>query len=133
MQGNKMKDIKVPKLNKFAKLCYTEAEDRGFHSTGRIADPKSPAIVPMVANLFSEVAELYEAWREGRLDKPCDKAEAMEKAGLPVLTCAEEECADIFVRLLDDTETLGIDLERAVKIKMEYNRTRSYRHGNKLA
>lgn len=128
-----MKEIKVPKLNNFAKLCYTEAEDRGFHSTGKITDPKSKEVIAFVANLHGEVSELYEAWREGRLNEPCDKAEGMKEAGLEVLTCGSEEICDIIIRALDTAETLGIDVEKDIKIKLEYNRTRAYRHGNKLA
>ena len=128
-----MKEIKVPKLNKFAKLCYAEAEDRGFHSGGKIIDPTSKEIIAHVANLHSEISELYESYRLNKLNEPCDKAEAMEKVGLPTLTCLEEETSDILIRVCDLAGTLNIDLEYAVKAKLEYNRTRAYRHGNKLA
>lgn len=127
------KEIKLPGFNDFAKLCYQEAEDRGFHSAGKITDLKSPTIVPFVANLHGEVSEFYEAWRAGKLDQPCDKAGKMQEAGLVPLTCGSEECADIIIRAFDTAESLNIDIEEAIKNKLLFNRLRSYRHGNKLA
>ena len=49
------------------------------------------------------------------------------------LTCAEEELADVLIRVLDTSAVLKIDVERAVRIKMLYNRSRSTRHGGKIA
>lgn len=41
------------------------------------------------------------------------------------------ELADVFVRLLDTCAHLGIDLELEFNKKMDYNDTRSARHGGK--
>lgn len=43
------------------------------------------------------------------------------------------ELADTVIRIFDTAEVLGIDLERAIREKMDYNRTRPTRHGGKLA
>lgn len=43
------------------------------------------------------------------------------------------ELADLAIRLLDYCEAVGIDLEKMIEIKMKYNETRPYRHGNKTA
>lgn len=40
-----------------------------------------------------------------------------------------EEIADTFIRLLDITGTLEIDIEKAIQKKMEINKTRPYKHG----
>lgn len=42
-----------------------------------------------------------------------------------------EEIADTFIRLLDICGSLGLDIEREIRQKMEVNRGRSYRHGKK--
>lgn len=126
--------IKVPKFNKFAKFCYKEAQDRGFHESGPIAPPyHDDKVQSFTANLHEEISEFHSAWRNKRLDQPCDKAEKMAQHGLPVLSCAEEELADIIIRALDTAATLGIDIERAVEGKMLYNRTRSHRNGGRLS
>lgn len=48
--------------------------------------------------------------------KPC---------GIPI------ELADVVIRIFDFCGRHGIDLESAIKLKMEYNSTRPYRHGGK--
>jgi NTP pyrophosphatase (non-canonical NTP hydrolase) len=82
-------------------------------------------------NLHDEVSELHEAWRNNRLREPCDKAEGMIAAGLTVLTCIEEEFADVIIRVLDYCAFLGIDIQSAVAIKHMFNETRPARHGEK--
>jgi NTP pyrophosphatase (non-canonical NTP hydrolase) len=99
---------------------------------------KEVPVGDMIANLHGEVSELWEAYREGRLDKPCDKAEKMAAMQLRPLTCAEEELADILIRCLDTAKDLNIDIADAVAIKDSYNQNRPYRngsdkHGPKLA
>ena len=41
------------------------------------------------------------------------------------------ELADCIIRILDYCGYAGIDIEEAVRIKHEFNKTRPYRHGNK--
>jgi hypothetical protein len=43
------------------------------------------------------------------------------------------EMADIIIRVLDACAAYGIDIEEAMRIKMAYNETRPYRHGEKNA
>ena len=43
------------------------------------------------------------------------------------------ELADAIIRIFDLAEFLGINMEDLVQLKHQYNRTRSYRHGGKLA
>lgn len=109
-------------LNEWAKACYDNAKAHGFHDVNN-----TPA--SLCANLHGEVSELWEAFRKGTLNSPCDKASKMSEP----LTCAEEELADIIIRALDNAAQWGIDIERAVRIKHEYNVTRPYLHGGKLA
>ena len=42
------------------------------------------------------------------------------------------ELADCIIRILDYCEYAGIDIEKAISLKHEYNKTRPYRHGGKI-
>jgi NTP pyrophosphatase (non-canonical NTP hydrolase) len=42
------------------------------------------------------------------------------------------EMADVIIRILDWAELVGVDMEEVVSEKVEYNATRSYKHGGKL-
>jgi len=113
-------------LNELAIDLYQVASDKGFHS----GEPKLP---DFLMNLHAEISELWEAHRESKLNSPCNKAEGMIKTSGEALTCLEEELADILIRTLDTSKSFGVDIDRAVRIKTEYNKTRSFRHGGKIA
>jgi len=76
-----------------------------------------------VALLHSEVSEMLEAFRE------MDMVDTLEPSGKPI--GVGSEAADILIRLLDTCYRYGIDLEKQFHIKMNYNKTRGYRHGGK--
>lgn len=42
------------------------------------------------------------------------------------------ELADVVIRIMDYCEAKHMNLEDAIVAKNEYNKTRSYRHGNKI-
>lgn len=86
-----------------------------------------------IANLHAETSELWEAYRENKLYQPCDKAKTMQEKLGESLNCMEEELADIVIRALDTAHTYQIDMDRAIRVKSGYNKTREFRHGNKLA
>lgn len=118
-----MKDEHVQALSEVAAEMYQNAKDHGFHDGDvRGAEP----IGNWCANLHAEVSELWEAHRNHKLLSPCDKLETG-------LTCAEEEFADIVIRVMDSAVSLGIDIGKAIQAKAAYNRTRSHRHGGKAA
>lgn len=74
--------------------------------------------------IITEVAELAEGYRNGTHTTPCDK--------VPALSNEEEELADIFIRLLDFAEQREINMEQAVRIKMDFNATRPHLHGKEF-
>ena len=71
----------------------------------------------------TELAEAMEAYRDG--NPSSDKIEGFSKV--------EEELADTIIRLLDLAGGMAYDIEKALRAKMDYNETRPYRHGGKLA
>jgi NTP pyrophosphatase (non-canonical NTP hydrolase) len=76
---------------------------------------KTRGIPELLCLVHSEVSEALTAFREG------------DPVGMA------EELADVVIRVFDMAEQLGIDLEEEIMSKHEYNKTRPYRHGGKLA
>jgi NTP pyrophosphatase (non-canonical NTP hydrolase) len=113
------------------KRCAAYAVESGFRAYDQPVTREAVAV--FCSNLHSEVSELWEAFRDGKLNAACNKAEKMTALGLPPMTCAEEELADIVIRCLDTADALGVDLMRAIVAKHVFNTTRSFQHGGKKA
>lgn len=71
---------------------------------------KVPAILALV---HSEVSEAVEAFRHN------DKENFIE------------ELADVIIRVLDCAGGLGMDIDEAIRAKLEKNKTRGFKHGGK--
>jgi hypothetical protein len=134
------KDLAV--LNSLRDAIAETAKEKGFRDKLQEGLTKEQCAGPIgrlieaavfVANMHGEVSEFWEAFRAGKLDAPCDKAEKMKALGLPPLTCASEEIADSIIRALDSAAEFGVDVAEAVATKIAYNSTRAFLHGGKLA
>ena len=108
-------------INDLVTASYENAKDHGWHDSTR-------TIGDLICLMHSELSEALEEHRNGHSpsevyfnDTKPDKPE-----GIPV------ELADCIIRIFDFCGLHGIDLEAVLKQKMEYNRTRPYRHGNKV-
>jgi NTP pyrophosphatase (non-canonical NTP hydrolase) len=120
--------MEITDLNQFADDVYNLAKLKGWYDKPESED----AFVERACNnLHDEISELHTAWRENKLWEPCDKAHAMEMECIEPLSYAEEEFADIIIRVLDDCRHLKINIVSALERKHAFNKTRPYRHGNK--
>lgn len=81
--------------------------------------------------VVTEVSEAMEAYRKIDLDEPTDqvcKPPQIYRGMIP-LTNFAEEIADTFIRLLDITGALNIDIEEWLVWKMYRNNMRPHKHG----
>ena len=69
-------------------------------------------------------SELSEALQGARHNNPPDDK-------IPEVTNIEAELADAIIRIMDLAEFWGYDVAGAIVKKHEYNKTRTYKHGNK--
>ena len=108
-------------LDQMVTHCHQAAREKGWHDD---SDPQNPLqILSWIALVHSELSEALECVRLGDMDTrygPDGKRE-----GFSI------ELADALVRILDIAGAMGISLAEAVQIKLDYNRSRSKRHGNK--
>lgn len=120
------------KITDLVKQAYENAKDKGWHETER-----SP--LEYHALIHSEVSEATEAARIGSdpLYFPNAPTHGVIREGVGeyILVVKPEgelvELADVVIRIADYCGSRGWDLERAIKLKMEYNKTRPHRHGGK--
>jgi NTP pyrophosphatase (non-canonical NTP hydrolase) len=109
-------------LNELAKEIYDTACEKGWHD-------KPVAFGDAIANIHGELSEAFEEYRKGKglsetylsFDDPNGKPE-----GIP------SEFADVIIRVLDNCHMYGIDIDLAISMKMQYNKTRPYKHGGKI-
>ena len=125
-------------INKLAEKCYKISSANGFHEDyfkvltilGQYTEEKeknfnllkwfdSAGEQAEIARMHSELSE----WIEGvRHDNPPDQH-------LNHLSCAEVEAADCIIRIFDTCAKRNYNIGRALLEKIEYNRTRPFKHG----
>lgn len=101
-----MKNQQLINLNDLAKDNHQNSIEKGWY------EPE-PTVPELLCMIHSEVSEVVDAYRNGRDDE------------------IGEELADIILRTLDLSAHMEIDIHSTVLNKLEYNKTRPYRHGGK--
>jgi NTP pyrophosphatase (non-canonical NTP hydrolase) len=96
-----------PTITHLCEEAYQTAKSKGWHDEKRETGTLLMLIV-------GEVAEAMEADR---------RHEGKDRV--------TEELADVIIRIFDFCGEKGLDLETAILEKMEFNKTRDYKHGGK--
>ncbi|GHV36771.1 nucleotide pyrophosphohydrolase [Clostridia bacterium] len=127
-------------LNAFAREIHENAKAHGWY------DPP-PSFPEVISTFHSELSEALEEYRAGKPNLYCGKDNehggeciSVECGTCSCLNgdCGEEkpqgiavELADAIIRILDTCAHMGIDIEAAIAMKHEYNKSREFRHGGK--
>lgn len=106
-------------INELVKEVHELAKSKGWYD-----DKESDNVPTKIALIHSEVSEALEEFRNGKMGTWYKEGSAKPE-GFDI------ELADVVIRIMDLCGRLGIDLEKAVLTKHEYNKTRPYRHGGK--
>lgn len=106
-------------LRKLQKDVHENAQNKGWWIN-------QPSFGTFISNFHGEISEAWEEYRKGHGLKEVYYVDGKPE-GVPV------ELADCVIRIMDFCEGHNIDLEQAIRTKHEYNKTRSFRHGNKKA
>jgi NTP pyrophosphatase (non-canonical NTP hydrolase) len=111
----------MSQINDLCRKAHETAKEKGWHE-------KEVPVSEFISNTHGELSEAFEEYRKGfPLRAIYYSGEEKEKPeGFSV------ELADAVVRIFDFCGLHGIDLEKAIQIKMAFNKTRSYRHGGKI-
>jgi len=108
-------------ISELQKQAFKNENEKGWYAPGQ-----DDTIIPQKLMLIvTEVAEAMEDFRVRAMGTVISDEGKPE--GFPT------ELADIMIRTAGLAARLGIDLEKEVSQKLAFNRTRSYRHGNKRA
>jgi NTP pyrophosphatase (non-canonical NTP hydrolase) len=107
-------------LNELAEEIRAWGERKGWND-------KEVNLSEKLLLIVSEITEAFEHYRNGLGVKDIVWDETGKPDGFGV------ELADAAIRLLHLCALLGLDLDNLLAIKMAYNETRPYRHGNKIA
>lgn len=117
-------------LNNLAHQIHENNKAKGFFD-----EPKN--IGEMLCLTHSEISEALEADRKdhfARVDLFEREAVGLGRSAafeLHIKNSFEDEIADTIIRLLDLAAFKGIDIESHIKLKMEYNANRPFKHGKK--
>lgn len=92
--------------------AYSTAWEKGWWDTER-------SFGEVITEIHGELSEVWEAYKDGN----------PVSTKIPMYSKQEEELADAVIRCMDAAARYNLNLSGAIIDKMEYNKTREYRHG----
>jgi len=104
----RLETVEKRTIQSLVKEAHETAVEKGWWRDER-------SLLDCIALIHCELSEAVEAYRKG------DEAHVVE------------ELADVLIRVFDLCGRRGWNLEKSVLDKMAFNKTRSYRHGGKIA
>lgn len=122
-------------ITEMVKECYDNSKAHGWHDSER-------TFGELIALCHSELSEALEEHRQGHL--PTEEYTVCPECGGINCPFTHKQCkplkpegipselADVVIRIADMCGQYGIDLEKAIIEKHNYNRNRTYKHGNKV-
>ncbi|MFY8021524.1 MAG: hypothetical protein ACOVP1_10010 [Bacteroidia bacterium] len=118
----------VKGINSLASSVFQINKEKGFWDQER-------NIGEMLMLVTSELGEAMEAHRKGKFsnwnlyETDCQSNSSNEAFKQHIKDSFEDEIADAFIRLLDLSAGLGIDLEKHLAAKIQFNKNRPHLHG----
>jgi NTP pyrophosphatase (non-canonical NTP hydrolase) len=111
-------------IKEWQRELHQGARDRGWYD-GELGEKSKLRITSLLCLVHSEVSEALEDLRDHRMETVGYISAGGKPVGFP------SELADVVIRVLDMAEWLGIDMEKEIERKNQFNKTRGHKHGGK--
>lgn len=106
-------------ISALVERSYQQSVGKGFHG-----DPRTVGDLLML--ITTEIAEAFEEYRNGH-----EPGEVYYNNGSSKPEGVGIELADAVIRVMDFCGRYEIDLGQLIELKLDYNLTRSHKHGGK--
>lgn len=128
------KEMIIQGLNEASQKIHEANKEKGFYDKPR-------EIGTLLMLVVSELSEALEADRKSihanfsayqeKLESEPDRAELKQPYLFQefIKDSFEDEIADAMIRLFDLCGYLNIDIENHIKLKLQYNKNRTHKHG----